>query len=84
MASDQGYDKLINKFIFLMDMLNDWCSHNLLDINWSKTKVMFIKNQRKVKSSLPNKIIFNNNKIDVVKNFKLLGIIIDDKLLFTD
>ncbi len=30
----------------------------------------------------PNEILINNNKVEIVSNFKLLGVIIDEKLSF--
>ena len=59
--------------------LLEWCSFNRLDINWSKTHIMFIGNVNNVPSS-----IYINEKvsISVVTQFKLLGVTIDDKLSF--
>lgn len=48
-------------------------------INWSKTYIMFITNKRK---ELPEFIQVDNQIIQRVKVFKLLGVLIDDKLTF--
>ena len=58
-----------------------WCTFNRLDINWSKTYVMFVTNKKNVE--LPNEINVDDNKIMVVNSFKLLGVIIDNKLNFS-
>ncbi|CAF1017588.1 unnamed protein product [Brachionus calyciflorus] len=71
---------LIDDFITSTEKLNIWCKFNRIDINWSKTKVMFIKNKRGVQ--IPNSININNNDVEVVNDFKLLGVTIDHKLTF--
>ncbi len=53
----------------------------MLDINWSKTYVMFIKYNKQQKT--PSELIFGGQKIKVVNQFKLLGVTIDDNLMFT-
>ena len=62
-------------------MLN-WCNSNQMFINWHKTKFMFIHNKKN--AFMPNSITIGNDEIEVVQSFKLLGIIIDASLLFTD
>jgi hypothetical protein len=60
--------------------LNEWCKHNKLYINWDKTFAMFITNKNKI--ILPTQIEFENISIKVVNEFKLLGVVIDNKLKF--
>ena len=52
-----------------------------MDINWSKTFFMIITNQR---FKHPSTIEVLNINIEVVKTFKLLGVLIDDKLNFSE
>ncbi len=52
----------------------------MLDINWSKTFIMFVYGNKKV--ILPLSIAIDNNIVTIVKEFKLLGIIIDNTLNF--
>jgi len=59
--------------------LGSWCSLNRLDINWSKTYVMFITNSR---ITLPTTVLLNDVSVSVVNEFKLLGITLDNKLNF--
>ena len=61
--------------------LIEWCTHNRLMVNWSKTFIMLISNKR-VKH--PSNFECDGMKIDVVTSFKLLGVLIDNKLTFTD
>jgi hypothetical protein len=67
-----------------MELLVDWCNLNKLDLNWSKNKVMFVSKQRKFKLIAPSKIIFNGNILEVVDNFKLLEIAIDNNHNFVE
>ncbi len=70
---------MINSFTESINSLTLWCKYNKLDINWSKTFIMFISNK---KITLPKEISFQDKKIEVVTSFKLLGITIDNKLNF--
>ena len=58
----------------------DWTNHNKLVLNWSKTKFMIINT--KAGALRPVNIELENNLIEVVPEFKLLGCTIHDKLRF--
>jgi hypothetical protein len=62
------------------EKLIEWCDYNMLLINWSKTFVMYITSKRVAR---PKEFIVQNNKIEAVEQFKLLGVIIDNKLTFS-
>ncbi len=61
--------------------LNEWCKHNRLYINWSKTFNMFITSKRIVVLDF---LEIEDAKICTVKKFKLLGVHLDEKLQFID
>lgn len=63
-----------------MNDFNDWCKRSFLNINVSKTKELII-DFRKQSPSLPLTII-NGQPIEIVKEYKYLGTIIDSKLCF--
>ena len=71
--------ELISFFRLVIKDLITWCNFNRVDINWSKTFIMFITNKR---VEIPKEITFDENTIQVVECFKLLGIKIDHKLNF--
>ncbi len=77
--SDSNTNTLISKFKKKLEPLFDWCKYNKLDINWSKTYFMFVTNKRVM---FPKEIIIKNVTIQVVDDFKLLGITLDNKLNF--
>jgi len=77
---DDNYDILINKFLTAVEDLIKWCKFNKFDINWKKSEIMFITNKNGV--NLPDFIKIDNHQVKVVTEFKLLGIIIDNKLNF--
>ena len=49
-------------------------------INWSKTNIMYITNRHLV---IPKKFKYMETQIEVFDQFKLLGVIIDNKLKFS-
>jgi len=67
----------LNKSI---DYFIKWCYFNRLDINSDKTEFMFFTQKRKI--DFPKTIKIQNKSINVVDQFKLLGIIIDNDLTF--
>ena len=60
--------------------LINWCDYNRIDINWSKTYIMIITNKRL--EPIQQVFINENIQIQVVHEFKLLGVVIDDRLNF--
>jgi hypothetical protein len=80
--TNEKLDLLLNDFYRSIQKLIDWCKFNRLDINWKKTKIMFVTNKRNI--ILPNEILIDNNQVEVVDSFKLLGITIDNKLNFLE
>jgi hypothetical protein len=62
--------------------LMEWCEHNQLFVNWSKTYFMFVTNKPGVK--LPTEIPIDGIKIQVVNSFRLLGVTLDTKLDFVE
>ena len=77
---DDTYEDLISKFQLAVQDLIKWCYYNKFDINWIKSEIMFITNKRSIQT--PEFIMINNQQVKVVNDFKLLGIIIDNKLSF--
>jgi hypothetical protein len=77
--SGKSLDELLNKFKINFNIITDWVFHNKLIINYQKTNIMILTNKH---ISLPNQIIINNNSIEIVNTFKLLGVEIDNKLRF--
>ena len=49
-------------------------------INWSKTEFMFICDKQNM--VLPSSIMIDGNDVKVVSSFRLLGVILDNKLNF--
>lgn len=74
-------ETLTSSFKLTLMKIQDWCLNNRLDINWTKTKIMFIHNKRNV--VLPKEFVFEGTTIEIVSEFKLLGIILDNKLSFS-
>lgn len=83
---DSNLTSIIAKFNKTANDLINWCKYNQLDINFNKTKVMFVTNKREnyKKIILPKVLRIEENEIEVVKSFKLLGIIINDDLNFNE
>ena len=77
--SNCDLDSLISSFKSKLALLLEWCSFNKLNINWTKTYIMLISKKH---IDAPLYIQFNDIKIEIVQNFKLLGIYIDNNLMF--
>jgi hypothetical protein len=77
--SSKDLNNLISSVKESINDLINWCNYNKVDINWSKTYCMFINKTRNV---TPSVIEIDNRRIEVVSSFRLLGVIIDDKLNF--
>jgi len=77
---DATYENLMSKFNIAVKQLIKWCHFNKFDINWKKSEIMFITNKKSIQ--LPEYILIGSQQVKVVNEFKLLGIIIDNKLNF--
>ena len=77
--SGENMSALISKFSADIHALQEWCESNRIDINWSKTFIMFVTNKR-IKP--PMEIAMNGSTVAVVTTFKLLGVTLDNKLKF--
>ena len=64
-----------------LTLFSKWFEENRLVVNWSKTKAMVV-NRHEV--GLPENIILGDNKIEFVRKFKLLGVVVDSRLMFSD
>jgi hypothetical protein len=78
--SDNDLDQLLLEFNKSIDSLITWCYFNRLDINWDKTELMFFTQKREI--DFPKSIMIQNKTINVIDQFKLLGIIIDNDFTF--
>ena len=80
--SVETLDNLIADFVRKLGPLFKWCAMNRMDINWSKTFFMIVTAKQKRKISVPTFIKVGSNEVAVADNFKLLGVLIDNKLTF--
>ena len=69
----------------MLALLSDfasWCSNNFLHLNVSKTKEMCTDFRRNITVISP--IVINGEPVEQVDSFKYLGVILDEKLSFTE
>jgi len=71
-------DNLINLINIFIKKVSNYCSHNSLFLNLTKTKVLFFGDS----SLVENRIVLNHTAVDCVDCFKYLGYTIDSKLTF--
>ena len=64
----------------VLDDFLSWCDNAFLQLNVSKTKELCIDFRMSPQS--PRKSLANGETVDIVKSYKYLGTIIDDKLKF--
>jgi hypothetical protein len=79
-SSGPDLDGVMKDFQSKIKPLSTWCALNRLDINWSKTFIMFVTNKR---VSLPSSVDLNGVSVSVISEFKLLGVTLDNKLNFS-
>lgn len=77
----ENIDEMIVKVNSDLNRLFKWLCQNKLKLNIEKTKYMIIGN---VKEQVKSDIKINNEIIEKVKQYKYLGVIIDNKLNFKD
>lgn len=66
-----------------IDLIANWFNTNQLDLNVSKTKYMFFTNCKINMETIPI-LSYQNQTISRVNSFKYLGLIIDDKLSWSN
>ena len=77
---EDSLDDLVQDFDVRLKPLLDWCSGNRMDINWSKTFFMIVTAKHSKNLNLPSSIRVVDNDVLVIDDFKLLGVLIDNKL----
>ena len=77
--SHEDFNCLVNNFKIKIVNLLDWIKFNQMTINWKKSKIMFITNQ---KILIPINFQLDGNLVDVVNDFRLLGVNINNKFKF--
>lgn len=79
--SHRDIDILVKSVVEDLKKISEWLLKNRLIINWAKTNaILFNHNQRK--NTQLTHIDFDGNNIPIVKEARLLGVLIDDKLKF--
>lgn len=68
----RNYETQVRKFV-------EWCTDNYLVLNVKKTKEMIIDFRKKL-TNAPDPISINGEPVERVKEYKYLGIVIDDEL----
>jgi len=81
-SSNNDLNQLLSRFESQLEPFLNWVKFNQLTINWKKTKIMFLT--KKSDFELPSEIQIDGNLVEVVRTFKLLGVIIDDHLKFNE
>ena len=62
----------------VVESFNEWCATNHLHINSTKTKELVMDFRRR--KSAPTPISINGVTVDVVQDYKYLGVYLDNKL----
>ena len=66
----------------MLNKLNDWCLDKDLIINFSKTKFMVFSKKSLSKDLIIPSLMCRGNEVELVNEFKYLGIIFDSLLHF--
>lgn len=81
--SNSNFDLLVSSISFKLNLVNDWCRMNYMKLNWSKSFFMIFSNPRGKKPPTIKNIVCDNFKINRVKEFKYLGIWLDEHMTFS-
>ena len=79
-CADSSISQVTAKMDRKFTQVTSWTQMNRMIINWTKTKAMFISRKD---LPAPAAININNNQLQVVQDFKLLGININNHLDFS-
>ena len=74
------FDSTLSLFNKKIETLLNWIKLNQLIINWSKTKLMCISSKKC--NIVTNSVIIDENQVEIVNSFKLIGVHIDRWLDF--
>jgi hypothetical protein len=74
-GDNKFYSENVNLFV-------NWCADNFLILNVTKTKEMII--DFGTKEYIHEPTVINNTNVELVKSYKYLGVIIDDKLKWNE
>lgn len=77
--SDPSFDRVIDRFKSKFEDFQTWISFNRLEVNWSKIKFMVINSLNEI----PDFISIDKSDVEVVRELKLLGVLIDNKIKFS-
>ncbi|KAK2168080.1 hypothetical protein NP493_1246g00003 [Ridgeia piscesae] len=69
---------LYQSYLSSVVRFSSWCSNNVLHLNISKTKEMCIDFRRN------RTVVINGEPVEQVDSFKYLGVMLDEKLPFTE
>lgn len=67
------------KLNFILYKINDWCNSNKLALNVNKTKIMVFNSKKKL---LP-RVTLDSKDVEVVRQYKYLGFVLDNSLKHT-
>lgn len=62
------------------NIFEEWCNYNRLTLNQKECKAMLFSTNRRTKTNFP--ILINGTKIEIVHEFKYLGVMLDKSLNF--
>ena len=75
LSDDQSFQSYLEE----IDRFRGWCEDHFLELNVTKTKEMVLGSHR---HSPPDPVSLNNHAVEIVDNFKYLGLTLDDRLSF--
>ncbi len=79
-TSGESTQEIQNKLQFDLNILQDWCNLNGMKVNVLKTKCMLFGKSKKVNTTL--NLCVSTSNIENVKNFKYLGLELNESLNF--
>lgn len=81
-AHGRNIAQVVEKLTNYMDSITTWLKHSCMQLNTSKTVAMFFTKSHKNFSVEPD-IFVSGEKLQIVSEYKYLGVLIDSKLSFS-
>ncbi len=75
-------DEVMCKLGSELTLASTWLKDNKLSLNLLKTKVMFFGTNHKLNMITSNEMQFEDKPLEIVDNYKYLGVMLDSKLCF--
>ena len=77
LCSGNSIDEINETLCSELKVASEWMYKHRLTLNYTKTKIMYFGTQVKLNKAILPALSFNGTDIEIVRNFKYLGVMLD-------